>query len=103
MQQGTGGPVTAPVQKKPAYEEEEEESDEVVYSGEAVWPFHLVMLCASAYLSMLLTDWGTFTNGTGAVLAGDGSMWVKFSAQLLTILLFTWTLIAPGVLKGRDF
>ncbi|KAH9261019.1 hypothetical protein BASA81_000723 [Batrachochytrium salamandrivorans] len=103
VQQNTGGPITSPTSNMRVADEEDEKKEEQMRSGEAVWPFHLIMLCASAYLAMLLTDWGAVSSGGSAVLTGDASMWAKFAAQLSTILLFTWTLIAPGVLRGRDF
>lgn len=106
VQQNTGGPITSPTSNVRVADDDEAGNggkEEQVRSGEAVWPFHLVMLCASAYLAMLLTDWGAVNVTGNAVLQGDASMWAKFSAQLATIVLFTWTLVAPGVLRGRDF
>lgn len=31
------------------------------------------------------------------------SMWVKISAQWLTMLLFAWSLVAPKLFPSRDF
>lgn len=82
---------------------DDDEDDSPVYSSERPWTFHFIMLCASMYLAMLLTDWGTFTGGSASFTSGQASMWVKISAQWLTIILFIWTLIAPAVLQGREF
>ncbi|KAH9257930.1 hypothetical protein BASA81_003949 [Batrachochytrium salamandrivorans] len=81
---------------------EEEEQEEVT---ESLWSFYLIMLFASMYMSMLLTDWGTKT--VQAPKADDNaafaSMYVKIAAQWVTLLMFTWTLVAPAVLKDREF
>ena len=82
---------------------DDDEDDTPVYSTEKPWSFHLIMLCASMYLAMLLTDWGTFSGGNASLTSGEASMWVKISAQWVTIILFVWTLIAPRLLTGRDF
>ena len=78
----------------------EDEDDTPVYSHEQSWMFHLIMVTASTYMAMLLTDWGSTK---GAANAGEASMWMKIVAQWLTTLLFGWTLIAPAILKDRDW
>jgi len=77
------------------------DDDEYLPMTEKAWVFHLLMITASMYMAMLLTDWGN-EGGTGF---GEGmaSMWVKFAAALITMLLYFWTLIAPLVMRGRDF
>jgi len=74
--------------------------------------FHLVMACAAMYMAMLLTTWGSTQDvsareqGSHSKVAYDlnkASMWIKISTQWATILLYTWTLVAPLVLKNRDF
>ena len=66
--------------------------------------FHLMMTLGSGYLAMLLTSWritdaqGSNTQGTDS---GEAAMWAKFGSELLCILLYTWTLIAPTVCKSR--
>lgn len=89
--------------------QENEDEDRVVEVEEPVteplWSFYLIMLFASMYMSMLLTDWGTKT--VQAPKADDNSamasMYVKIAAQWVTLALFAWTLIAPAVLKDREF
>jgi hypothetical protein len=80
----------------------DEEDDEPVPTQEKAWVFHLIMISASMYLAMLLTDWGTESGGSSAS-EGLASMWVKFVAALATVGLYAWTLVAPAVLKGREF
>lgn len=77
-----------------------EEDDSPVYSNEPAWTFHMIMISASMYFAMLLTDWGS---NKGPANAGEASMWMKIVSQWLTGLLFGWTLIAPAILKDRDF
>ena len=95
-----GGPVMRSDVNTPATDEDD---DSPVYAPDRPWMFHLVMISASMYLAMLLTDWGTFEGSGLNITTGTASLWVKIVAQWITLLLFTWTLIAPGVLKNRDF
>lgn len=83
-------------------EGEVEEQEEVT---EPLWSFYLIMLFASMYMSMLLTDWGTKTVHVPKAddNAAFASMYVKIAAQWVTLLMFTWTLVAPAVLKDREF
>jgi len=78
----------------------DDEDDAPVYTNEQSWIFHMIMISASMYLAMLLTDWGS---SKGQANAGEASMWMKIVAQWLTALLFGWTLIAPAIFKDRDF
>jgi len=73
---------------------------------ENIWVFHLVMMTASMYMAMLLTDWGANKDAHGNENGGIGvaTMWVKIVSQWLTIALYIWTLVAPRVLGDyRDF
>ncbi|GBG24993.1 Serine incorporator 3 [Hondaea fermentalgiana] len=75
-------------------------------STERIWIFHLVLMGASMYMGMLLTNWGASDNAhgneTGTI--GLATMWVKIATQWLTMLLYIWTLVAPRVLgEYRDF
>ena len=68
--------------------------------------FHLLMVFASIYYSMLLTNWGVsliddkpyseFAHPSFG-LAG------KLTALVLSTLLFTWSLVAPHCCPDRDF
>ena len=66
--------------------------------------FHLAYMLASAYLAMLFTGW-SLTNVPGhfAIDSGWISVWVKMASQWLCALLYGWTLVAPVILKSRQF
>ena len=76
--------------------------------------FHLVMSACAMYFSMLLTNWGSMSaaedvdlnggdlNGRAYDLSAE-SMYVKIISQWLTMILFTWSVMAPALCKGRDF
>jgi hypothetical protein len=57
-------------------------------SVEAFYMFHLIMIAASTYMGMLLTDWGTKDN-----LA---SMWVKIVSQWIIFVLYGLTLLSDA-------
>lgn len=79
--------------------------------GEPYWFFHLIMMTASMYMAMLLTNWGAIedagADSTEPSLAnnavGDTSKWVKIVSQWLTFALYIWTLVAPRCCPGREF
>lgn len=98
--------------------EEESEGEKVAYKeetdekyGQNLLFFHCFMLLNSFYLSMLLTNWGSanVTNNVSKtyekylIFSDEGSMWVKFSALWITVLIYLWTLFAPKILSDRDF
>ncbi|GAB9463634.1 hypothetical protein Gpo141_00001086 [Globisporangium polare] len=62
------------------------------------WQFYCMMCLAGLYMAMVLTDWDSADGSSNGV-----SMWVKIVAQWLTILLFSWTLVAPKLFPDRDF
>ena len=70
---------------------------------------HMLMATASAYLAMLLTNWGSSqqaSDGGGGQQAydqGTESVFIKFATQWMAFLTFVWSLIAPKVLKNREF
>lgn len=74
---------------------------------ESYWFFHLIMMTASMYMAMLLTNWGAgevLDSGEEyATNYGNTSMWVKIVSEWLTLLLYVWTLLAPRLMAGRDF
>jgi len=63
--------------------------------------FHVVMATAACYAAMLLTDWGQSPDGKHG--AGTTTMWIQIVSQWVCMLLYTWSLIAPQVLKNREF
>eukprot|EP00753_Platysulcus_tardus_P008474 PLAT16042.2.p1 GENE.PLAT16042.2~~PLAT16042.2.p1 ORF type:complete len:440 (+),score=159.38 PLAT16042.2:26-1321(+) len=90
---------------KDRHDDDEEEKKPKV--DERVWLFHLIMATSSLYLAMLVTNWSISDSATEASAANPGvsseSVWVKILSQWVTLGLYTWTLIAPQCLSGRDF
>lgn len=65
--------------------------------------FLFILVVASAYMAMVLTNWATGTESAIGTRATAGNMWVQISAQWAAVALYTWTLIAPAVCTNRDF
>ncbi len=63
-----------------------------------------VYLLASAYVAMLFLGWN-LENVPGRTSVDKGwiSCWFHMATQWLSYLLYTWILIAPRLLRGRDF
>ncbi|DBA86260.1 hypothetical protein WJX77_011720 [Trebouxia sp. C0004] len=71
--------------------------------------FHAIFGLASAYLCMLYISWNLDTLPS---LSGDGkfqvdlgwiAVWVKMASQWCCVVLYIWTLLAPRILRNRDF
>jgi len=94
--------------ERESFEHADSDSDSD-WSESNLWAFHLVMFTASCYMAMLLTNWGASegAHGNENGFVSEASMWVKIVSQWLTILLFTWTIVAPRVMEemgwDRDF
>ncbi|XP_015916367.1 probable serine incorporator [Parasteatoda tepidariorum] len=74
------------------------EENEVAYS----WSFfHFMFALASLYVMMTLTNWYNPTSGLKS--SNEASMWIKIISSWLCILLYLWSLIAPLVLRDREF
>ncbi|GMF51670.1 unnamed protein product [Phytophthora fragariaefolia] len=89
------------------------------------YQFHVLMVLASLYMAMVLTNWGSFNgyfaasiwvavstthNAYSICLCRSSSkddeiatIWVKAISQWVASGLFLWTLVAPAVFPGRDF
>ena len=67
--------------------------------------FYLTFMLASGYVGMVLTGWGIDLEEQGefALDQGWGSVWAKMAASWFCAALYTWTLVAPRVLAGREF
>jgi len=89
-------------------EEQEEESkkddEPATYSYSY---FHFTFLLASMYLAMILTNWdvgaGIDSADQLSIDSSIVSVWVKIGSEWLCMLLYLWSLVAPIVLKNRDF
>ena len=68
--------------------------------------FSLVFCTGTAYATMVFIAWDTagLTNpGEFVVDRGWLSFWVKAVAQWVAAALYAWALVAPALLKSRDF
>lgn len=66
--------------------------------------FHFVFMLAAMYMAMLFTGWSL--EGASSELSldkGNHSAWVKIASQWLVYLLYVWTMLAPKVLRDREF
>jgi hypothetical protein len=84
---------------------EDDEAESTVYN---YTHFHLSFALGSMYICMLLTNWMTIagTGGDGVnvnVDKGMVSVWVKMASSWVTILLYTWTLVAPALFPDREW
>lgn len=65
--------------------------------------FHFMLLLASLYTMMTLTHWYKPSSDLQHLNTNEPAMWVKIASSWTCLLLYFWTLIAPVVLKDRDF
>nr|XP_033813119.1 serine incorporator 2 [Geotrypetes seraphini] len=80
-----------------AYDNEE---DGVSYSYTF---FHFCLLLASLYIMMTLTHWYKPDANYQAMNSAWSAVWVKIVSSWTGLLLYLWTLVAPIMLKNRDF
>lgn len=66
--------------------------------------FHLIFALASMYMAMLFTNWQVSSNTTKFELGtGWTSTWITMGSKWFCELLYLWTVVAPAVLRDRDF
>lgn len=76
------------------------EEEEVAYSYSF---FHFMLCLASLYVMMTLTNWYSPSSNFKTLNANMPSVWVKISSSWVCIGIYVWTLIAPLVLRNREF
>ncbi|KRG07762.1 serine incorporator 3 isoform X3 [Drosophila mojavensis] len=76
------------------------ETESVSYSWSA---FHTVLVCASLYVMMTLTNWYKPNSDIELINGNEASMWVKIISSWLGVFTYGWSLVAPIVLSNRDF
>ncbi|KAK9858472.1 hypothetical protein WJX84_010638 [Apatococcus fuscideae] len=70
----------------------------------SLYVFYIVFLLGSAYMAMLFTGWSlNNTPGQFTIDYGWFSVWVKMASSWFSALLYVWTLIAPAILRNRNF
>lgn len=121
---GLGGPggayqIGEDEEGKPIYgrDQNNQADDDENDSDSQIWLFHFLMMTASFYMAMVLTNFGVSeidvilvnnASDPGSIQSqGDVgliSMWVKIAAQWASSAVFMWTLVAPYVLEEwREF
>ncbi|KAI8466033.1 MAG: serine incorporator/TMS membrane protein [Monoraphidium minutum] len=66
--------------------------------------FHLIFAFASMYMAMLFTNWEVSSNTQRFELGGGwASMWVTLGSKWFCEALYLWTVLAPAILRNRDF
>jgi len=73
--------------------------------------FHVTFALAAMYLAMVLTNWESVsvftgdTSGANTILVDQGmvSVWVKVISSWLTLILYTFSMLAPICFPNRDF
>lgn len=68
--------------------------------------FHIVMILASCYYAMLLSNWGDPTvnnDKTTYFQANNFSVLMKFTSQFVCYGIFLWSLVGPIVFPDRDW
>lgn len=76
------------------------ETDGVTYSYAM---FHFMMLLATLFVMMSITNWYQPDKHTALLSANYASFWVKAANSWTCVAIYVWTLIAPTVFPNRDF
>lgn len=76
------------------------EEDTVAYS----YSFFHFMLCLGAlYVMMTLTNWYSPSSDFNTLNYNMPALWVKISSTWVCLALYVWTLVAPLILRNREF
>jgi len=65
--------------------------------------FHLTMTMGSFYITMIMTNWGNDETDDTRWYGRPASTWLIITGEWVVMLLYSWVLFAPLILKGRDF
>lgn len=87
-------------------DEDDELDDEKEETSYNYFYFHVSFALAAMYMAEVLTGWNTLsTTSTDSYVVGQSlaSVWAKVGTSWACILIYFWSLIAPIVLKNRDF
>ena len=85
------------------YDDEDDEDDFNESNSEVAF-FHFVMVLASMYMGMLLTNWATdLSDDSKEFELGNQNVWVNMVTQWVVFALYIWTMIAPRCFPDRDF
>ncbi|VDL58345.1 unnamed protein product [Hymenolepis diminuta] len=76
------------------------ERDCVAYSYSM---FHFMMLLATLFVMMSITNWYSPDTRTGLLSANHASFWIKAVSSWVCASIYIWTLIAPALFPNREF
>ena len=68
--------------------------------------FQVLLILASVYYSMLLTNWGNptiFDDTTTFYASNNTSFWIKLVAQWLSTVIYLFSMFAPMLFPDREF
>ena len=79
--------------------------DRVMSLRSVLQEISIIFILASAYYSMVLTNWATLKSNQISTdpRTGTDSMWLQASALFICIALYVWSLVAPKLFPDRDF
>ena len=83
-----------------------QDSDLKAYKNNNYIYFHIIMIFASFYMAMILTNWGQPVIDGETFLqfkASNLSMWIKLGASWAALGIYNWTLLAPKIFPNREF
>ncbi|KAG5450747.1 Serine incorporator 3 [Clonorchis sinensis] len=92
------GPLTDSEKGKQVVWDDEEDRVTYVYSV-----FHFMLLLATLYVMMMLTNWLKPENDLKSLSANIASYWVRMVSSWVCLLLYLWTMVAPIILPDRQF
>lgn len=96
----SGGSTDSGDEEKGGQKVWDNEEDTVAYSYSF---FHFMLALASLYVMMTLTNWFSPSSDFKTLNSNMAAVWVKIVSSWMCIALYIWTLVAPLVLRNRDF
>ncbi|CAL8072545.1 unnamed protein product [Calicophoron daubneyi] len=97
LNEGTSGPLSKQDGKQTVWDDEE---DGVTYNYSM---FHFMLMLATLYMMMMLTNWVRPQSDLRTLAANDASYWVRIVSSWVCLLLYLWTMIAPTLFPDREF
>ena len=65
--------------------------------------FHFMMLLATLFVMMSITNWYQPDKHTSLLSANYASFWIKAVNSWVCVAIYVWTLVAPLVFPDRNF
>ncbi|XP_029005904.1 serine incorporator 3 isoform X2 [Betta splendens] len=97
LEEGSSSPDTSNESTGPRVQDNERDMVQYSYSF-----FHLMLLLASLYIMMTLTNWYS-PAADYTITSKWPSVWVKITSSWVCLVLYIWTLVAPMIFTNRDF